>query len=146
VATRDANSIRSHAQKHFIKLFRDNIPLPAQVLESGPGYTLSGNDLDPYSSAARPYLAQRLAEDPSSLPLQGGTVFTPTSGAQAKAEKAQMKEKKAGDKANEDATKASMKEAVNDMKELKMYGLVISALPSHYPLVWPLIVFLTPLP
>ncbi|GJJ76776.1 hypothetical protein EMPS_09135 [Entomortierella parvispora] len=116
VATRDANSIRSHAQKHFIKLFRDNIPLPAKVLESGPGYTLSGNDLDPYSSAARPYLAQRLAEDPSSLPIQGGTVFTPTSGALAKAEKAQMKERKA----NEDAAKASMKEAVNDMKDLKI--------------------------
>ncbi|KAK3842122.1 MAG: hypothetical protein J3R72DRAFT_368472, partial [Linnemannia gamsii] len=94
VATRDANSIRSHAQKHFIKLFRDNIPLPAKVLESGPGYTLSGNDLNPYSSAARPYLTQRMLDDPTLLPVQGGTVFTPDSTAAIKAEKAQAKEKK----------------------------------------------------
>ncbi|KAG0048889.1 hypothetical protein BGZ83_006220 [Gryganskiella cystojenkinii] len=117
VATRDANSIRSHAQKHFIKLFRDNIPLPAKVLESGPGYTLSGNDLDPYSAAARPYLIQKLADDPDSLPVQGGTVFTPMSGANAKAEKAaQAKEKKAV----EDAAKAAMKDAMKDLKELKI--------------------------
>ncbi|KAF8920492.1 hypothetical protein BGZ58_004318, partial [Dissophora ornata] len=124
VATRDPNSIRSHAQKHFIKLFRDNIPLPARVLESGPGYTLSGNDLDPYSSAARPYLAQRLLEDPSLLPAQGGTVFTPQSGAMAKAEKALAKEKKTSATSEsgtkESSTKASVKEAVKEMKELKI--------------------------
>ncbi|KAI8597728.1 hypothetical protein EDD21DRAFT_310411 [Dissophora ornata] len=110
VATRDPNSIRSHAQKHFIKLFRDNIPLPARVLESGPGYTLSGNDLDPYSSAARPYLAQRLLEDPSLLPAQGGTVFTPQSGAMAKAEKALAKEKKTS-ATSESGTKESSTKA-----------------------------------
>jgi len=31
IKTRDTNSIRSHAQKHFIKLFRDGIPLPLKV-------------------------------------------------------------------------------------------------------------------
>ncbi|KAI8988243.1 hypothetical protein BDF20DRAFT_854635 [Mycotypha africana] len=56
VGTRDANSIRSHAQKHFIKLYRDQIPLPEKVRESGEGYTLSGNPLDPNSSAAQAYL------------------------------------------------------------------------------------------
>ncbi|CAO3655495.1 unnamed protein product [Mucor hiemalis] len=56
VATRDSNSIRSHAQKHFIKMFRDQIPLPAKVRESGEGYTLSGKPLDPNSAAAKPYL------------------------------------------------------------------------------------------
>ncbi|KAF9091457.1 hypothetical protein BGX23_005174 [Mortierella sp. AD031] len=120
VATRDANSIRSHAQKHFIKLFRDNIPLPAKVLESGPGYTLSGNDLNPYSSAARPYLTQRLLDDPSLLPMQGGTIFTPESSAAIKAEKAQAKEKKAAEVSEAKESKESMKEAVKEMKELKI--------------------------
>ncbi|KAG0261689.1 hypothetical protein BG011_000785 [Mortierella polycephala] len=119
VKTRDSNSIRSHAQKHFIKLFRDNIPLPAKILESGPGYTLSGNDLDPYSAAARPYLSQRLLDDPSLLPAQGGTRFNSQSSAASKAEKAaQAKEKKAnGASENE---KEIVKDAVKEMKELKI--------------------------
>ncbi|KAI9137208.1 hypothetical protein BKA69DRAFT_1128390 [Paraphysoderma sedebokerense] len=53
---RDIKSIKSHAQKHFIKLFRDNIPLPAIVLKTGKGYTLSGRPLNPKSSACKPYL------------------------------------------------------------------------------------------
>ncbi|KAF9930267.1 hypothetical protein FBU30_000687 [Linnemannia zychae] len=120
VATRDANSIRSHAQKHFIKLFRDNIPLPPKVLESGPGYTLSGNDLNPYSSAARPYLTQRMLDDPSLLPAQGGTIFTPDSTAAIKAEKAQAKEKKAIEAAESREAKETLKETVKEMKELKI--------------------------
>ncbi|KAJ1912467.1 hypothetical protein H4219_005590 [Mycoemilia scoparia] len=56
IKTRDSKSIRSHAQKHFIKMFRDKIPLPEKVKESGEGYTLSGRPLDPNSAAARPYL------------------------------------------------------------------------------------------
>ncbi|KAG0374286.1 hypothetical protein BGX24_010589 [Mortierella sp. AD032] len=127
VATRDANSIRSHAQKHFIKLFRDNIPLPAKVLESGPGYTLSGNDLNPYSSAARPYLTQRMLDDPTLLPVQGGTVFTPDSTAAIKAEKAQAKEKKtvvSSDakeaKENSKEAREALKEAMKELKELKI--------------------------
>nr|KAJ3422125.1 hypothetical protein HK105_001073 [Polyrhizophydium stewartii] len=48
-----------HAQKYFIKLFRDNIALPRKVVESGPGYTLSGKPLDPESAAAKPYLKGR---------------------------------------------------------------------------------------
>ncbi|OMJ11184.1 Histone H2A deubiquitinase MYSM1 [Smittium culicis] len=59
--TRESKSIRSHAQKHFIKLFRDNLPLPPKVAESGTGYTLSGKPLDPNSAAAKPYLSH-LAE------------------------------------------------------------------------------------
>ncbi|CAO3564445.1 unnamed protein product [Mortierella alpina] len=117
VRTRDSNSIRSHAQKHFIKLFRDNIPLPAKVLETGPGYTLSGNDLDPYSAAARPYLAQRLLEDPALLPKQGGTIFTSESSATARAEKKEAKEKKLS---AAESAKESVKEAVKEMKELKI--------------------------
>ncbi|KAI8384827.1 uncharacterized protein BYT42DRAFT_563762 [Radiomyces spectabilis] len=64
IATRDPNSIRSHAQKHFIKLFRDNVPLPDKVRESGAGYTLSGKPLDPNSAAAKPYLI-RLGYNPA---------------------------------------------------------------------------------
>ncbi|KAJ2281155.1 hypothetical protein GGH14_002092 [Coemansia sp. RSA 370] len=64
VVTRDAKSIRSHAQKYFIKLFRDSIPLPAKVRESGEGYTLSGRPLDPNSAAARPYLQHVMQLDP----------------------------------------------------------------------------------
>ncbi|KAJ1959310.1 hypothetical protein IWQ62_004661 [Dispira parvispora] len=59
VGTRDEKSIRSHAQKHFIKLFRDNLPLPAKVQESGTGYTLSGLPLDPNSASARVYLGKK---------------------------------------------------------------------------------------
>ncbi|KAJ2963594.1 hypothetical protein NQZ79_g1454 [Umbelopsis isabellina] len=59
IATRDPNSIRSHAQKHFIKLYRDNIPLPDKVKETGLGYTLSGKELDPNSAAAKPYLSRQ---------------------------------------------------------------------------------------
>ncbi|KAJ1653376.1 hypothetical protein IWQ61_006490 [Dispira simplex] len=59
VSTRDEKSIRSHAQKHFIKLFRDNLPLPAKVQESGTGYTLSGLPLDPNSASARVYLGKK---------------------------------------------------------------------------------------
>ncbi|KAG2222327.1 hypothetical protein INT45_001590 [Circinella minor] len=58
IKTRDSNSIRSHAQKHFIKMYRDKIPLPDKVRESGEGYTLSGKPLDPNSAAARAYLAR----------------------------------------------------------------------------------------
>ncbi|KAG0222151.1 hypothetical protein BGX31_009316 [Mortierella sp. GBA43] len=121
VATRDANSIRSHAQKHFIKLFRDNTPLPPRVLETGPGYTLSGNDLNPFSSAARPYLSPQQLEDPSLLPAQGGTRFTPDSCALAKAEKALAKERKAFESlASAERAKDMVKTAVKDMQELKM--------------------------
>ena len=56
MGTRDSKSIRSRAQKYFIKLYRDGTPLPTKVAESGPGYTLSGKPLDPNSAAARPYL------------------------------------------------------------------------------------------
>lgn len=56
VATRDRNSVRSHAQKYFLRLYRDGLPLPPKVVESGEGYTLSGKPLDPESAAARPYL------------------------------------------------------------------------------------------
>ncbi|KAF9158495.1 hypothetical protein DFQ26_007541 [Actinomortierella ambigua] len=95
VRTRDANSIRSHAQKHFIKLFRDNVPLPPKILETGPGYTLSGRDLDPYSAAARPYLSQRLLDDPSLLPAQSGTQFSPPDPSNPQPKKSKEKPAKA---------------------------------------------------
>lgn len=58
IGTRDKNAIRSHAQKFFIKLYRDRKPLPAKVAESGMGYTLSGKPLDPDSAAAKQYLGK----------------------------------------------------------------------------------------
>ncbi|KAI9594412.1 hypothetical protein BDF19DRAFT_444731 [Syncephalis fuscata] len=58
IGTRDSHSVRSHAQKYFIRLFRDNKQLPEKVRESGQGYTLSGLSLDPESAAARTYLAR----------------------------------------------------------------------------------------
>jgi len=57
IGTRNSKSVRSHAQKHFIKLYREAKPLPDKVRESGEGYTLSGKPLDPYSASAKPYLA-----------------------------------------------------------------------------------------
>ncbi|RKP38142.1 hypothetical protein BJ085DRAFT_28983 [Dimargaris cristalligena] len=71
IGTRDEKSIRSHAQKHFIKLYRDNLPLPLKVQESGTGYTLSGQPLDPNSASARVYLGKKTQSPrtaPSSLP------------------------------------------------------------------------------
>ncbi|OMJ17779.1 Histone H2A deubiquitinase MYSM1 [Smittium culicis] len=65
--TRESKSIRSHAQKHFIKLFRDNLPLPPKVAESGTGYTLSGKPLDPNSAAAKPYLSHLTEIDTSNV-------------------------------------------------------------------------------
>ena len=50
--------IRSHAQKYFIQLWKQGLPLPDKVAESGIGYTLSGAPLDPNSGAARMYAKQ----------------------------------------------------------------------------------------
>ena len=55
VGSRDARSVTSHAQKHFIKLCLHGKPLPTKVAESGLGYTLSGKPLDPLSAAAQSY-------------------------------------------------------------------------------------------
>ncbi|RKO89885.1 hypothetical protein BDK51DRAFT_46892 [Blyttiomyces helicus] len=63
IKTRNANAIRSYAQKYFIRLYRDNLPLPNKVRESGGGYTLSGKELDPESAAAKPYLKARKTQD-----------------------------------------------------------------------------------
>ncbi|KAG0233559.1 hypothetical protein BGW42_007394 [Actinomortierella wolfii] len=110
VRTRDANSIRSHAQKHFIKLFRDNIPLPPKILETGPGYTLSGRDLDPYSAAARPYLSQRLLDDPSLLPAQSGTRFSPPDPSNPQPKKSKEKPPKAESSPSQPKDKEKEKE------------------------------------
>uniref|UniRef100_A0A7S1TEP4 Uncharacterized protein n=1 Tax=Compsopogon caeruleus TaxID=31354 RepID=A0A7S1TEP4_9RHOD len=64
IGTRTDEGVRSHAQKYFIKLFRAGMPLPQKVQETGTGYTLSGNPLNPKSKAALDYLARK----PRSLP------------------------------------------------------------------------------
>ena len=89
VQTRDNNTCRSKAQKHFIKLFRANLPLPAKVAESGAGYTLSGLPLDPNSAAARPYLqANGAAGSPATMSASPSQLEpgTPASTAEAGAE------------------------------------------------------------
>ncbi len=65
--SRDVNNFKSHAQKHFISLYRDGRPLPQKVRDSGEGYTLSGKPLDPYSAAARAYGALK-------APSRGGAL------------------------------------------------------------------------
>ncbi|GMH38254.1 hypothetical protein BSKO_06138 [Bryopsis sp. KO-2023] len=55
VGTRDAKSLTSHAQKHFIKMCMRGLPLPPKVSETGVGYTLSGKLLDPTSTSAKAY-------------------------------------------------------------------------------------------
>ena len=60
IGTRDARSVSSHAQKHFIKLYVDGTPLPAKVLESGAGYTLSGRPLDTSSAAFHAYAGKAI--------------------------------------------------------------------------------------
>mmetsp|Transcript_6951 Transcript_6951/g.12315 ORF Transcript_6951/g.12315 Transcript_6951/m.12315 type:complete len:1105 (+) Transcript_6951:345-3659(+) len=52
---RKPRDVASHAQKYFIKLYKEDKPLPDKVRESGEGYTLSGKPLDPNSAAARAY-------------------------------------------------------------------------------------------
>lgn len=65
VGTRDISLIRSHAQKHFIKLYKTGQPLPLRVADSGPGYTLSGNVLRDDSPSARSYLTGINAPGPA---------------------------------------------------------------------------------
>eukprot|EP00698_Gefionella_okellyi_P008832 TRINITY_DN2212_c0_g1_i1.p1 TRINITY_DN2212_c0_g1~~TRINITY_DN2212_c0_g1_i1.p1 ORF type:complete len:519 (-),score=112.26 TRINITY_DN2212_c0_g1_i1:88-1644(-) len=55
IKTRDKDGIKSHAQKHFIRLFKEQKALPDKVKESGAGFTLSGKELDVNSAAARAY-------------------------------------------------------------------------------------------
>ncbi|KAG1677833.1 hypothetical protein FOA52_008597 [Chlamydomonas sp. UWO 241] len=52
VVSRNPEAVKSHAQRHFIKLAMAGQGLPAKVAESGPGYTLSGGLLDPGSAGA----------------------------------------------------------------------------------------------
>lgn len=56
VGTRRASLVRSHAQKHLIKLWKLGKPLPEKLAESGSGYTLSGKPLLPDSASAKSYL------------------------------------------------------------------------------------------
>ena len=59
--SRDRGGFTSHAQKHFIRLYQQDKPLPLKVQETGEGYTLSGKPLDPNSAAARAYGLQGAA-------------------------------------------------------------------------------------
>jgi len=59
VQSRDTASIRSHAQKHFIRCWEIGEKLPDKILESGIGYTLSGKPLNPLSGAVLMYTGQR---------------------------------------------------------------------------------------
>jgi hypothetical protein len=71
IGTRDARSVSSHAQKHFIKLFVEGKPLPPKVAESGSGFTLSGKPLDLTSAAFAAYAGSKgraLAAAASSIP------------------------------------------------------------------------------
>lgn len=56
IGTRRAPLVRSHAQKHLIKLWKLGIPLPKKLAESGSGYTLSGKPLLADSASAKSYL------------------------------------------------------------------------------------------
>lgn len=57
--SRDPKNIRSHAQRHFIRLWYENKDLPAKVQESGKGHTLSGKPLDPDSGFAKRFLKNK---------------------------------------------------------------------------------------
>lgn len=56
IGTRRTSLVRSHAQKHLIKLWKLGKPLPKKVAETGSGYTLSGKPLLPESASAKSYL------------------------------------------------------------------------------------------
>lgn len=56
IGTRRASLVRSHAQKHLIKLWKLGKPLPKKLAETGGGYTLSGKPLLADSASAKSYL------------------------------------------------------------------------------------------
>lgn len=56
IGTRRASLVRSHAQKHLIKLWKLGKPLPKKLAETGSGYTLSGKPLLADSASAKSYL------------------------------------------------------------------------------------------
>lgn len=68
IGTRRATLVRSHAQKHFIKLWKLNKPLPQKVKESGTGYTLSGKPLLADSISAKSYLIKLPCPQASDVP------------------------------------------------------------------------------
>lgn len=55
IGTRPPRAVTSHCQKWLIKLCIDGKLPPPKILESGPGYTLSGKLLNPYCASARAY-------------------------------------------------------------------------------------------
>jgi SHAQKYF class myb-like DNA-binding protein len=55
--SRSLSNVKSHAQKHFIKLAKSGEPVPPKVAETGPGHTMDGKPLDLDSKTARGYLS-----------------------------------------------------------------------------------------
>eukprot|EP01084_Bolivina_argentea_P074821 135699_1 len=49
IINKSIHSIKAYAMRYFALLWRDNIPLPSKVKETGNGYTLNGSPLDPNS-------------------------------------------------------------------------------------------------
>ncbi|KAJ3129020.1 hypothetical protein HK098_002872 [Nowakowskiella sp. JEL0407] len=125
IATRDSNSIRSHAQKHFIKLFRDNKPLPDKVKETGAGYTLSGEPLDPNSAAAKNYLKNWVpptgttddngGTNPTNPPTQQDGSNTTT---ETEKQKATESKRKAPQRADEKVSKKQVREVESASPEI----------------------------
>ncbi|RUP42695.1 hypothetical protein BC936DRAFT_138211, partial [Jimgerdemannia flammicorona] len=119
---RDPNSIRSHAQKHFIKLFRDGIPLPDKVKESGAGYTLSGKELDPNSAAAKPYLNKmNLEGSPAAQAQAGAAPARRSEAAPARRSEAAGRRRKAAER--EDGEEGRNAEREQDGKEAMEAGM-----------------------
>lgn len=65
IGTRRAPLVRSHAQKHLIKLWKLGKPLPKKLAETGSGYTLSGKPLLADSASAKSYLIKLPCPPPS---------------------------------------------------------------------------------
>jgi len=101
---RNAASIRSHAQVHFMKLLKNKQTLPDKVLESGNGYTLSGDALNKYSGTAIRYFGSA-----DNVPLCDGVISD-----QEAAEK--LKRPK---KAKDDSTKSTKKDKTKKPKAKK---------------------------
>ena len=74
--TRDINGLKSHAQKHFIKLYIENKELPLKVQETGKGYTLSGTRaLDPNSASYKAGMSKKHNKDAEDIPKKVGSFF-----------------------------------------------------------------------
>merc|ERR1712129_509334 len=102
-------SIRSHAQVWFLKQLRDGHALPTKMLESGHGFTLSGEPLNKYSA-----VATRFFGSAEKVPAVDGVCSDEEA---AQKHKRKPKKRKNGADEKEDTTAKAKKKAKGNKKK-----------------------------